>query len=187
MSGHGLTAEQEAASQAPVVRPIVMVRLDYPSAPVCAHSHIGTVTYNGEPYLGVGQFGGVSRIEEQTEVRPNSVQITLSGIPPEYLAQAIGEHYQGRDARVMIGLCDGNFALIGVPVVIWRGTMDFADIEMGTTSTITVNAESWLADWQRPRERRYTHEDQQDLYPGDLGLEFVAAMVQKEIMWGKTV
>lgn len=186
MSGHGLTAEQETATQARTVRPIVLVRLDYESAPVLAHSHLGTIAYKGENYLGVGQFGGVTRIEEQTEVRPNGVQLTLSGIPQDYISQSLGEHYQGREARVMVGFCDDNLALIGEPVVLWRGTMDFSDLEMGVTGTITVNCESWLADWNRPRERRYTHEDQQDLYPGDLGLEFVAAMVSKEIIWGQT-
>ena len=58
------------------------------------------------------------------------------------------------------------------------------DIDVGATATITVNAESRLADWDRPRVRRYNHEDQQIDYPGDMGFEFVPQMATKELRWG---
>ena len=33
--------------------------------------------------------------------------------------------------------------------------------------------------------RRFTHEDQQERFSGDLGLEFVPDLQDKEIIWGK--
>jgi len=50
-----------------------------------------------------------------------------------------------------------------------------------------VTAENKLVDFRRPRETRYTHEEQQNLYPvspPDLGLEFVNAIQEKQIYWG---
>ena len=35
------------------------------------------------------------------------------------------------------------------------------------------------------RVRRYTAEDQKIDYPNDKGLEFVAEMAEKEIVWGR--
>lgn len=201
----GLTTSQSLAAAAPVVRPVIMARLDFASGPVCVHTGVGTITYNGEDYLGVGDLGDISRVEEAAEVRPYSLQLTLSGIPPSLVAIAVGEHYQGRDCRLYLALLDANHDGAGLmpaaglhpaaglypapagidPIEVWRGRMDTADIEMGETATITVTAQSLLADWQRPRIRRYSHEDQQDLHPGDRGLEFVAAMVAKDIVWGR--
>ncbi len=50
---------------------------------------------------------------------------------------------------------------------------------------ITLSAESYLASLERARLRRYTHEDQQIEFPGDMGLEYVAAIQNAEIKWGQ--
>ena len=36
------------------------------------------------------------------------------------------------------------------------------------------------------RQRRYTSEDQKIDYPNDKGLEFVAEIAEKEIVWGRS-
>jgi len=57
----------------------------------------------------------------------------------------------------------------------------------GQEATIIMTAENKLVDFRRPRETRYTHEEQQNLYPVspfDLGLEFVNAIQEKQIYWG---
>jgi hypothetical protein len=63
--------------------------------------------------------------------------------------------------------------------------MDTCDLEIGETATITLTIQNRLADWERPRLRRYTDEDQQSVYDGDLGLQFVAQMAEKTIYWGR--
>jgi hypothetical protein len=62
-------------------------------------------------------------------------------------------------------------------------TMQITDA--GETSQVRIACESRLIDLQRARERRFTDEDQQELYPGDLGLEYVAGLQEREIAWGK--
>ena len=60
----------------------------------------------------------------------------------------------------------------------------------GQEASIIMSAENRLVDFRRPREVRYTHEEQQNLYPpgpgtpGDLGLEFVNAIQEKQVYWG---
>jgi hypothetical protein len=49
-----------------------------------------------------------------------------------------------------------------------------------------VRAENRLADLERPRVRRYNSGDQQLLFSGDKGLEFVEQMVDTSIVWGRT-
>ena len=55
----------------------------------------------------------------------------------------------------------------------------------GETATIQVTVENRLIEFERTRIRRYTAEDQKIDYPNDKGLEFVAEMAEKEIVWGR--
>jgi hypothetical protein len=63
--------------------------------------------------------------------------------------------------------------------------MDTMDLSLGATGKLSVIIQSRLADWERPRLSRYTNEEQQALYSGDKGLEFVPQMVEKTIIWGR--
>ena len=54
----------------------------------------------------------------------------------------------------------------------------------GDSATINVSVENRLIEFQRNRVRRYTAEDQKIDYPTDKGLEFVAEISEKEIVWG---
>lgn len=122
---------------------------------------------------------------EGAELQSYAVQLTLSGIPTELVSLALVDQYQGREAKIYLGLVDDKHALTGTPLLIFRGQMDTMDIELGKNATITLTVQSRLADWERPRLRRYTNEDQQSDYPDDRGFEFVAQMAEKTIYWGR--
>ena len=49
---------------------------------------------------------------------------------------------------------------------------------------MSVTAESRLIDLDVTRERRYTDADQKIDFPDDKGLEFIADIQDKEIIWG---
>lgn len=180
-----LTAAMQTALAEGTIRPVTLVRLDFASGIVAVHSGLGELAWNGDTYLGVGDLGRIDPIKESTDLRPYGVSMTLSGIPGEKISLALSEHYQGRDARIYLGLLDAGHRLIADPTLIWQGRMDVMPIEMGETATITVTGEGRMADWHRPRVRRYNNEDQQARFPGDKGLEFVTAMVDKPIIWGQ--
>ena len=77
--------------------------------------------------------------------------------------------------------------IITNPIKLFAGRMDIMQIiEQGDTATISISLENRLVDLLKPRILRYTHEDQQTLFPGDLGFEFVTALQDKEVVWGPT-
>ena len=178
-----ITTDANNAAKSEVIRPITLVRLDYVSGIVRASSADRDITYDGETYIGLGNLGTVSKVEETAEVKASGVTCTLSGIPSDFISNALNENYQGRDARIYLGLLNNSYTLIVDPILVFRGRMDTQDIRLGRDATISVNIESRLVDWERPRVRRYTNEDQQNQYSGDKGLEFVSQMVEKEIIW----
>ena len=70
-------------------------------------------------------------------------------------------------------------------MVIFAGRIDAMDIQIGKTASVSVSIESKLVDWERARIRRYTNEDQRNLYSTDEFCEFVVQTVEKELVWGQ--
>jgi len=61
--------------------------------------------------------------------------------------------------------------------------MDQLTYQLGRTATIRLTAESRLADWSRPRVRRYNNADHQVLHPGDKFFEHVEKQVEAVHLW----
>lgn len=181
------TATQSESLKRQGARPILLARLAFDTGVETLWSGRGAIQWNGESYTGVGDIGAVGAIEEGIEARAFGVELTLSGVPASRLALALGEDVQGRRAEIWLGFLDQAHALVASPVLLFRGRMDTMNVSLGETATISLTAENRLADWDRPRVRRYAHADQQARFPGDLGFEFVNTTTEKEIVWGGQV
>lgn len=189
----GLSSLNLAEANARVVRPVYFCRINFESGDVLVCSAPMNFVFDWDEdeevtddiFLGIGAFGGLSNIEEGSELQTYGVNISLSGIPSEYLAMVTGEHYQGRDCRIWKGYCDTGHVLVDTPVLAFRGRLNNAEVDLIKRS-ISIVVESRLVDWERPRIGRYNNEDQQARYPDDRGLEYVAQMVEKNLVWGSS-
>jgi hypothetical protein len=167
--------------------PILLASFSF-STPVRLWSGYGTITVGGVTYQGIGTLGTISPVEETTDLSARGINFQLSGIPSAYVSLALTENYQGKACSVLFGALDATGAIVASPVTIFAGRMDVMSVnDDGQNATIIMSAENKLVDFRRPRETRYTHEEQQNLYPvspPDLGLEFVNAIQEKQIYWG---
>jgi hypothetical protein len=189
-AGRSLSANMVTEVSASQLSPILLASFSF-STPVRLWSGYGTITVGGVTYLGSGTLGTISPVEETTDLSARGINFQLSGVPSALIAVALTENYQGKACSVLFGALDASGALVASPITIFAGRMDVMAInDDGRTSTIGLSAENKLVDFRRPREVRYTHEEQQNLYPpgpgtpGDLGLEFVNAIQEKQIYWG---
>jgi hypothetical protein len=180
-----IDAAVTTASQAEIVRPVVMARLDFSGGVVLVNNSVINITFDSEVYLGVGGLGDISVVQEGVESRPYSISLALSGVPSENISIALGQDYQGRDAKLFLALLDVDHQLIADPVLIFNGSIDTMDIAMAETATISMTIQSRMADWDKPRVRRYNNEDQIERFPGDKAFEFVPQMVEKSLVWGR--
>ena len=173
-----------AAASSPKIQPALFVQVNFTSGPVYVWSGVGTLAWNGAIWQGVGQFGIVSTIEEGADVQARGITLTLSGINPTLLADVLTEYRQGLPALVYLGLfSEGN--LIPDPVCCWSGRTDQPTITMsGESATLAIACENRLVEMNISVERRYTSEDQQIDYPGDLGFSFVNSIQDVTIFWG---
>ena len=179
-----LTTGMQSAVTADLVRPITLVQCAFDSGNLNLWSGIGDLTVDSVDYVGAGSLLSIGEIAETSELSANGITVTLSGVTSPLLSKARDEDYQGRELKVLLGAMDAANGVISDPVVIFSGFMDTMVInDGGETATIQVTVENRLIEFERTRVRRYTAEDQKIDYPTDKGLEFVAEMAEKEIIW----
>lgn len=183
----GLSVAMLAAINAARVRPAYFVHLALDTGALRVWSGTGTYTLDGADYLGVGDFGGQSEIEEGKTIAANGLALSLSGVPSDQIAMTLAEKYRGRTVYERMVLFDlSTLAPIADPAIVFAGRIDTMAIrDDGPTSSISVACESRLVDLDRARERRYTHEDQQELYPGDTSFRYVPGLQDKEVPWNQ--
>jgi len=187
MSRTGVSAAYVSSSVS-LVQPYIAAYMDFSGSAVRVWTGNATKSlsddFGGGNYLGVGTLGGVSAVTETTDVSAKGIDLTLSGIPTEYVSLALSDNYRGRQVAVYLILF--NTAMTSYEqITMFRGRMNQISInESGETSTLIISCENRLIELNRPTELRYTDEAQKELYPTDKGLEFVAAMANKSIYWG---
>jgi hypothetical protein len=183
-AGRGLTNDMVTEVSASQLSPILLASLSF-ATPVHIWTGYGTITVGSTAYLGIGTLGSISPIEETTDLAARGISMQLSGVPTAMLAVALTENYQGRECSVLFGALQSSGALVSSPVTIFSGRMDVMSInDDGQNATIGMSAENKLVDFRRPREVRYTDQEQKNLFPSDKGLEFVTAIQEKQIYWG---
>jgi hypothetical protein len=170
--------------QAQASQPGLAVVLNLDSGIIRLWSGIGDLVYAGDTYTGVGNLLSVRLAEESKEIAAKGVNVALNGINSTLIAKALDESYRGRTMAIYLFFMDDNQVVL-YPYAVFVGYINMMNIQdNGETSVISVDAESKLIDLQRPRERRYTSEDQKIDYPNDKGLDAVTWIQNQKIKWG---
>lgn len=167
----------DAALGQPRVIAAFLFQLDFASGPARFWTGLGDLVWNGLTFSGLGELLKLSSIEETAGVESKGVTLTLSGLPVGSIATIEHEAWQNRTARIWLATFESDGATLAAePVLLFRGRMDTLAHEEGSTATYLLTMESRLVDLERPRIRRYTNADQQQMYPGDRGFEFVESV-----------
>ncbi|WP_127109937.1 hypothetical protein [Pararhodobacter zhoushanensis] len=186
MSRDMTAAAIAAIARSETPRLALFVEGQFESGALRLWSGLGPISWGGHEWTGAGQLLAVSPIEESNGVVAQGLTVALSGVPLDLVQIAIDEARQGDSGNVWLGMFEETGALIADPVFLFGGLLDVPQIDEGDDScTISISYENQLIDLQRPRVRRYTHEDQQVKHPGDLGFEFVTTIQNQEDTWGE--
>jgi hypothetical protein len=77
--------------------------------------------------------------------------------------------------------------LIDSPYCIFKGFCDIGEIVVDAKKPmVRIRYRSRIADLERARERRSTHEDQQIEFPGDMFYQYTGSLTDAVINWGGT-
>ena len=158
----------------------------FATGPVYLWTGYGSIDWNGHTWIGIGTLGGVSPIDEGSTVEARGITVTLSGIDAGLLTDVLSEFVLNAPMTLYLAGLNGG-AIIADPIVAFAGTLDQPTIDAAAeTATISINCENKLLSMNVAADRRYTADDQQRDWPGDLGMNFVNSIQEMTLYWGQT-
>lgn len=165
---------------------VTFAKLEFPSGTLYLHNSIGTYTWGGNDWLGTGDLGEISQIEEGAQISPYKLTLTLSGLDATISGAALTEDYYLQPVTVYLGALNPDDELIADPTVVWEGAMDQMEISVGAEGgdAIVLTAESELARFDKASNLKYTDAQLQSDSAGSLGFEFMADIEGSKIRWG---
>ena len=185
-----ITTAFNNALKAEALRPFLAVELEFSTGTLLFWNGYGDLTCtaggSSKTFTGLGDLINVSSVSESDQVEAVGVALSLTGIKSSFISTALTANYTNRNASIYFGAFDSSKAVVADVYTLFKGKMDIMKIDEGAESaTITLNLENRLIALDRPKNRRFTHEDQQERFSGDLGFEFVPDLQDKEVIWGK--
>lgn len=166
-------------------QPAFLLDIALSSGTAHAWTGVGSLSWNGNTYLGVGSFGAIDDITEGVEVKAEGTRIALSGVDPTLLNDCLNDIQLGAPATVWFAVLQ-NGAILGTPYPLFVGTVDQPMIPVGPDSlTIALKLENRMSNLQRPSMRRYTMSDQRYFYPDDIGFSWVETLNDIALIWGQ--
>jgi hypothetical protein len=180
-----------------IVNASVLAEIDNDSVSMCHLVYFGLSTavymtdashdlsYNSNTYSSSSDLLSIDAVSETSDIRVNSINISLSGVAQNFTSAFLSGGYIGKQVIIYRAFLDSSGDIIGVPVVLYDGRIDGFDMsETENESTINVAISSHWADFEK-KAGRYTNPNSQALFfTGDKGFDFAAVSV-KDLKWGR--
>ena len=163
--------------------PVLFAWLDWPDAPVWAHTGVGQITWGGQTWTGVGTVGNVQIPEEGAEIAAVEAILSLAGVAADldgyaddtirnrsmtlHIGAVLGRP-GGHDGKQTTGL---GSKLAGEPTQLFSGIMDMLTLTAsGTDEGVTHETQVSVLTGQEARSSAslsHSDEDQRRKYPAD--------------------
>lgn len=179
----GLSATNTTEIAKASVQVVLLVKLDF-DTPIYTHSGVGDITYDGNTYSGVGDFGGISEARESEFLGPAPITLTLSGIDSTLIAEALEAGRYKDDVTIYEGYRKDDGTLKANPWTVWSGWFEYPNIKIGDDNTISVVCQHDLSLLNEKDGGRFTDEDQVERYSGDEFFEHITDQATVKLNWG---
>lgn len=163
--------------------PVLFAELDWPDAPVRAHSGVGAILWGGQAWQGIGLLGNIDVPEEGAEIAAVEAVLSLAGVPADLDGYADDE-IRNRTATLHIGAVQGRpggasgaettgpgTTLVGEPAQLFSGIMDILTLTASASGDgVEHEAQVTVLTGQEARSMAsvsHSDEDQRRRHPGD--------------------
>lgn len=164
---------------------VQLVRIEFDSGDVLLNTSNQSIVWDGLTYLGAGELGTVSAVQDQPG-EAQGLSLQLAGGSSAYLALALDASDQVQGARVSVrtAIVDtATYTVLDAPLD-WVGRADAMSIqEDGDSAVITLAAESNAVDLLRGNAATFSHADQQARHSGDRAFEYVVSQADQPVIW----
>jgi len=173
------------------IRPFYAVKMNFSSGTLLLATTYTDLIIGGNTYIGSGNILNISPITETSDTKASGVNISLNGLDSSLLSAGLTEDTQGMVVEIYFGLLttsNNADTIVDTPYEIFSGFIDSMVIqEDGNDSKLKFSVENKLITLEIPTDRRYTDQDQQNLFSGDKGCNFVTSLQDKSVAWGAGV
>lgn len=164
--------------------PVILFHIDWPDAPIRAHTNRGNISWDGQTWTGVGNIADISLPADNIGMAAQEASFSLLGVGDD-LDDYLEVDARGRDAEFLFGVVterDGS-TLIGEPFSIFVGTIngmrdvtEFLDVGYSRGGQLPLIS--------GPSQRSaysafHSHEDQSAAYPGDTAGRFLINAIRE--------
>ncbi len=165
---------------------IALVDLDLTTGNKRMHSARGSYFIGGTEFIGVGEKGAIGSLKDTKEVRPLALELMLSGVDANLVADMQLPEQHGRDVTVWLAEIDSDWQMVEEPAAPWwEGFINSASVRVDQDkATIALVCDHELIRFQRSSKARATDEHQQTLYPGDTFFSFLPQLSNRSVEWG---
>jgi hypothetical protein len=178
-----LSTEGQTSINSEAVHLVQLVRFGF-AEPLCLNSSNWDFEFEGEIYKGAYGLGNLSEVEDSPgEVKGLSFQ--LAGGSADLVALALDDAkvWQGTPVVLRLAVLNSEYQIVDAPIT-WSGSGDTMNIQEEDEKTdIQATAESSAVDLMRSHVLTYNNADQQMLFPGDLGLQYIVSQVDRPVVW----
>jgi hypothetical protein len=145
------------------------------------------ISYSSNSYLSGRGMLGVSDIQEEEDLKIESVEITLSGVETANVKLFLDFDYIDRRVLIRRAIIGDDYNIIGDPILVFDGRLDqpkiIEDFKAGN-ATLGISATSHWADFEAIAGRHTNDSEHQVLHSGDTFFQ-KATETQKDVKWGR--
>lgn len=171
-----------------------LVEMDFSTGTQYWSTWTTPLTTGGHTYTPVG--GGIAevgQISESENAQPDKLVFSFSIVNSAMLAACIGASsvYRGKAVRMYLQMLTDTGALAGAKVLRWQGKMTDTKIPKSTGRLENfgkgkIEIHCYRSGMEKLRNYdglRLTDAQQQDEFAGDLGLQYMADLIQNPVQW----
>lgn len=166
-------------------RPMALLaEIDHPDGAVYVWSRVGTLTYDGHEWTGLGVLGRVRPVGTSRKTAIQQVTFELRGVPAT-ATQFLSSNVRGRSGNLwMAGILPGR-KVVADPVLISSVLFDYQTLAVEDDGTATIALIGYTGLWvlDRAQDKAWTPEEIRLTYPDETGLDLIAGLTSKDVQW----
>lgn len=161
-----------------------LVQLDF-ALPIRITDYGRNITALSSTFISSANFLDLGAATETSDIRINSLTLTLSAAEQTYVALFLTNQYMDVRARIWRAVLDGSASVIGDPIMLFDGRIvNYSIADSETESEITIEIASHWKDFELARGRRTNGNSQKLFFANDRGFDFAPQTIN-DIKWGR--
>jgi len=184
MSERAFPTALETALSADSVTLAFLLFIDWPGDPLYTWSGVGTISWNGQTWVGAGSLGHMDKVADSLTKNDTGVELILDYLNDDLRNEIVTTDPRGSDASIYLALMASD-GTVTEAYEIYPGFVDEIEIlDAGSSGAIKVRLASELSRLAKPVYFHLSDAHQKYLFPGDKGMEFATKM-DEPIFWGR--